>query len=132
MNTVQEALKAAIEALEYHTEQTRPIQKTIDAISLGKSALSEINKCESVGSAGEMPASNGGFSLCVFNAKDVPIGSKLYTSPISKEWLSLSEDEIVKIMDGTEFNEDNFCILEAAINYCKAIESALKQINIKG
>lgn len=46
--TVQEALKSAIEAMEYHTEQTRPIQKTIDTLAQCKAALSEIDKCEPV------------------------------------------------------------------------------------
>lgn len=36
------------EALGYHTEQTRPIQKTIDTLALCKAALAEIEKCEPV------------------------------------------------------------------------------------
>lgn len=48
MRNIEQALKKLIEALEYHTEQTRPIQKTIEAIGLGKAALSEIEKCEPV------------------------------------------------------------------------------------
>jgi hypothetical protein len=41
MTTKDNALRMAIEALEYHTEQTRPIQKTIDALALCKAALSD-------------------------------------------------------------------------------------------
>lgn len=36
---------------------------------------------EAVGEAGEMPGSNGGFSMAVFKASDVPIGAKLYLHP---------------------------------------------------
>jgi len=36
---------------------------------------------EPVGVAGEMPGSNGGFSMSVFRAIDVPVGTKLYTNP---------------------------------------------------
>ena len=49
MSKVEQALKSAIEAMEYHTEQTRPIQKTIDTLALCKTALSEIEKCEPFG-----------------------------------------------------------------------------------
>lgn len=48
---VQEALQSAIDAMEYHTEQTRPIQKTIDTLALCKAALVEIEKCEPVAEA---------------------------------------------------------------------------------
>lgn len=41
MTTKDNALRMAIEALEYHTEQTRPIQKTIDALAVCKAALSD-------------------------------------------------------------------------------------------
>ena len=34
-----------------------------------------------VGITGEMPGSNGGFSMAVFKADDVPIGTKLYAHP---------------------------------------------------
>ncbi|MDX0572130.1 hypothetical protein GOD68_18040 [Sinorhizobium medicae] len=36
---------------------------------------------ETVGEAGEMPGSNGGFTMAVFKASDVPLGTKLYTRP---------------------------------------------------
>lgn len=41
MTTKDNALRMAIEALEYHTEQTRPIQKTIDTLDVCKAALSD-------------------------------------------------------------------------------------------
>lgn len=39
MTTQQDALRKALEALEYHQEQTRPIQKTREAIAALREAL---------------------------------------------------------------------------------------------
>jgi len=36
---------------------------------------------EPIGEAGPMPGSNGGFTMAAFKATDVPVGTKLYTSP---------------------------------------------------
>ena len=40
---------------------------------------------EAVGEAGEMPGSNGGFTMAVFKASDVPLGTKLYAAPPAAE-----------------------------------------------
>ena len=137
MSNVQEALKAAIEELET-LQRVFEQDNSVSVIEQCKAAIAEIEKCEPVG---YLPKS---YELNILaNSNDYPLGMiysikkkdddlAVYTSPQPRDWVGLSEDEIVKIMDGTEFNEDNFCILEAAINYCRAIESALKQINIKG
>jgi len=42
MNTLIDAAKQALDALEYHQEQTRPIHKTIDA--LAKARGKEVNE----------------------------------------------------------------------------------------
>ncbi|WP_457659545.1 hypothetical protein [Sinorhizobium medicae] len=44
-------------------------------------ALDKPEAVETVGEAGEMPGSNGGFTMAVFKASDVPLGTKLYTRP---------------------------------------------------
>lgn len=36
---------------------------------------------EPVGVTGEMPGSNGGFSMAVFKSSDVPVGTPLYATP---------------------------------------------------
>ena len=36
---------------------------------------------EPVGTTGEFPGSNGGFSMAVFEARNVPVGTPLYTRP---------------------------------------------------
>jgi hypothetical protein len=41
-----EVLKQLVEALEYHTEQTRPISKTKEAIQAGKQAIAELESQE--------------------------------------------------------------------------------------
>lgn len=38
---LREAAQQALDALEYHTEQTRPIQRTADAIATLRAALAE-------------------------------------------------------------------------------------------
>ena len=43
-----EVLKQMVEALEYHTEQTRPISKTKEAIQAGKQAIAELESQEPV------------------------------------------------------------------------------------
>ncbi|MFN8995635.1 MAG: hypothetical protein ACK5X3_18480 [Pseudomonadota bacterium] len=41
MTTLQTAAQQALEALEYHVEQTRPIHRTSEAITTLKAALAE-------------------------------------------------------------------------------------------
>lgn len=41
MSIVEQALKSAIDAMEYHVDQTRPIHKTQEAIEACKEALAE-------------------------------------------------------------------------------------------
>ena len=41
MTTLREAAQQALEALEYHVEQTRPIWKTSEAIAALEAALAE-------------------------------------------------------------------------------------------
>jgi len=43
-----EVLKQMVEALEYHTKQTRPISKTKEAIQAGKQAIAELESQEPV------------------------------------------------------------------------------------
>lgn len=38
-------------------------------------------EAEPVGATVAMPGSGGGFTMCAFNASDVPVGTKLYTTP---------------------------------------------------
>lgn len=56
----------------------RPISRLIEALARRIAAERE---AVPVGITGEMPGSNGGFSMAVFKADDVPIGAKLYAAP---------------------------------------------------
>lgn len=75
----------------------------LDADTLGLSA-SRIRSClldkpeaaETVGEAGEMPGSNGGFTMAVFKASDVPLGTKLYTRPADTDAAQSTPEAIVR------------------------------------
>jgi hypothetical protein len=73
--TDKEALKLALEALEYHTEQTRPIWKTEQAITAIKQALAA--------PAQEPVATVQCINGITIGYLDVmqPVGTKLYTTP---------------------------------------------------
>ena len=60
-----------------------------------RSALVDVPAVESepVGEAGEMPGSNGGFTMAAFKAVDVPIGTKLYAHPPHREGEDSAEVE---------------------------------------
>ncbi len=58
----------------------------IEGYRLVRSALVDVPAVEPVGETGEMPGSNGGFTMAVFKASDVPVGTQLYASPpLSRE-----------------------------------------------
>lgn len=60
---------------------------------------------EAVGEAGEMPGSNGGFTMAVFKASDVPLGTKLYAAPPAAEAVRIAELE-AGLRDLLEMTED--------------------------
>lgn len=51
-----------------------------------------LSAAEPVGEVGEMPGSNGGFTMAAFKAADVPIGAKLYTAPPAPSVAVKAED----------------------------------------
>jgi hypothetical protein len=58
-----------------------------------RSALVDVPAVEPAGEAGEMPGSNGGFTMAVFKASDVPLGTKLYAHPPHREGEDSAEVE---------------------------------------
>lgn len=54
-------------------------------------------EAQPVGEAGEMPGSNGGFTLAAFKASDVPVGTKLYTAP--REAWKPDREAVARIAD---------------------------------
>lgn len=115
MNKVQEALKAAIEAIDGEVD----VKFMIKALALCKSALSEIEKCDPVGEVGYFD--NG--ELVGYLRSDIEIlpDTKLYTSPISKEWVDVPYEERRELYKSvSKGNIDGFADL---------LSAKLKQLN---
>ena len=53
------------------------------AVAMIRKLAARPAEAQSVGEAGSLPGSNGGFTTAVFKASDVPVGAKLYTAPPS-------------------------------------------------
>jgi hypothetical protein len=123
--TKDEALRIALDALEYHTEQTRPIQYTIAAIVKIKAALEANNK--SVDFYGYCPICNAkGLSRERHpNGSDVCTNGHIYeskyalTTPPQRTWVGLTDEEVADI-------ERNSITRRQAI---RAIEAKLKEKN---
>jgi hypothetical protein len=123
MNKVQEALKAAIEELE--------AQGIFSTADLCKSALAEIGKCEPVAEVRLSVTGRKELFLPSFNAifanfgtgvgQGFEVGTKLYTSPISKEWVGLSDQQIQNLI----INSDNY----NKFQFIKSVEHTVKQLN---
>lgn len=144
--TVQEALKAAIEAFELHAKQYPHMVKgyCIDALEDCKAALSEIEKCEPVAYRVERHDDNGEFisiSLCTTKEQAYETARygynetrviPLYTSPQPRDWVGLSDldiaDAYYKAMNQTIRQSDKLGVSKVA----KAIEAKCKQLNTKG
>ena len=116
--TKDEALRMAIEALIHHTEQTRPIEDTNKAIQACKEALAEIQEPvawmwydkpndESVYSEDNSPKPSDAIPL--------------YTTPPSREWVGLSDEEIDAIFP----LGDDVDVLDVA----RGIEAKLREKN---
>jgi hypothetical protein len=102
MTKQTEALKMAIEALIYHTEQTRPIEDTDKAIQACKEALeptvAELNDEYLRDTHVEGLSTNSKANeiiktqhwLCLDGQMVV---AQLYTAPPSREWVGLSDGE---------------------------------------
>ena len=98
--TKDEALRLALEALEYHTEQTRPIPYTIAAIvKIKKVLLQQEAKDEPVAwfwfderDGGEwIHIADNQINANKFgNAKVIP----LYATPPQRTWVGLTNDEV--------------------------------------
>lgn len=126
--TVQEALKSAIEALNYVDNRAGIVppvayEKIRSTLNQCKAALSEIEKYEPVGEVvmvqePEWIKPHEGFK---WYQTEFPLGTKFYTSPISKEWVGLSYEEVESLYDGGSWHE-----------FANAISEKLKQLNTKG
>ena len=113
MNKTTEALKLAEEALVYHTQQTRPIQKTDQALAAIREALAEPVKQEPVAVISQSAI---GLVKLHSNGACLPFGTQLYAAPVSakREWVELTDDEILKAIRGIDGGFEGFRALIAA------------------
>lgn len=139
MSNIEQELKAALAAIDLYdyTMTVEESEKFAKAERLCKSALAEIGKCEPVGWWTGKEAPEDDFMTEAlkqehikrnsFTWREFPI--PLYTSPISKEWVGLSDDEVLEISKKLSKTLPNKNI---DFDYAKAIEAKLKQLNTKG
>lgn len=125
-NNIKQALQSSIEQLEISWKiccDEDYLDGFINAANECKSALSEIEKYEPVGEVvmvqePEWIKPHEGFK---WYQTEFPLGTKFYTSPISKEWVGLSYEEVESLYDGGSWHE-----------FANAISEKLKQLNTKG
>jgi hypothetical protein len=116
--TKDEALRLALEALEYRgTDSWRKRQPAITAI---KAALEA--KDEPVATK-----NNDGVTLHL-GWDDLPVGTKLYTTPPQRTWVGLTDEEIRKWWASENGLEDcDMCKIDDFILVARAIEAKLKE-----
>jgi hypothetical protein len=134
-----DAMKQALEALEYHQEQTRPIHKTQETITALRQAIEEAEKlCKYCGGIGRvvcdgrcMPEQEPvawiqedrivpelGYDCTMTREHPKELGyAPVYTSPPRKEWVGLT------VQDYREF------LKLSGFDAFKAIEAKLKEKN---
>jgi hypothetical protein len=110
---VQEALKAALEAIDLYDYTGTQAESELyaKAESLCKSALSDIGKCEPVGEV-------QGVAVNWYHGTPADY-SLLYTSPISKEWVGISEERLLRLILAHRNVDD----------LLKVVTAELKQLN---
>ena len=96
MNKTTEALKLAEEALVYHTQQTRPIQKTDKALAAIREAKAELEKQEPVAVISESAI---GLVKLHSNGACLPFGIQLYAAPVDAKAIR-AEDYIKAYQQG--------------------------------
>jgi hypothetical protein len=124
-----EAMKQALEALEYHQEQTRPIHKTQETIAALRQAIREAaldglaqTSHEIEWDTSDMAHRSGGLSVEQAERKPVKSytgGEPQYATDAPKrEWQGLTDEEVAAYSD--MFN---------GVRLMKAIEALLKRRN---
>ena len=112
---MKETLKLALEALEYYTEQTRPIHQTSEAIIAIKEALAQ---------PAQEPVALVIDGVLVKSALPEKYTGHLYTTPPQRPWVDLTESEwfdwwrVSQVADATEAEIDfaDFLIIAYAVS----------------
>jgi hypothetical protein len=109
-----DAMRAALEALEYHQEQTRPIHKTQETITALRQAIEQAEQWDT----SDMAYRPNGLSV-EQPVKSYTGGEPQYATDAPKrEWQGLSDEEVAIYSD--MFN---------GVRLMKAVEALLKRRN---
>ena len=90
--TDREIMQQALDALEYHTMQTRPIYQTGVVIELLEAELAKPEQ-EPVG----MTCKVWTHGCALFDGIDLPNETLLYAAPTKREWVGLTDEEVAQI-----------------------------------
>lgn len=134
--TKDETLKMALEALErsvatcfdrYAHEQvmSRPEHFINQAITAIKAAL----VTKDVSSSQQEPVAWWDAKLGVFDEKHFDQLQPLYTSPPKREWVGLTEEETIAIVDKHTFDENGYSIYTDGEAVARAVELVLRGKN---
>ena len=119
MTKQTEALRMAIEAMELHGNQYPHMVKgyILDAIQACKEALAETQEpmTHVIG------LDNDGKEVVV------KLQTPLYTTPPSREWQSLSDEEILECLSKTKWNDIDYC--PDHDDFASHIEAKLREKN---
>ena len=120
-----ETMRQALEALENHMEQTRPINMTQNAIHALRQAIEQAGKQEPVAYKYTDKSNPLVFYFTELKGKDVTqnldvIETALYTAPPKREWVGLTDDEGDWIL-GWAYAHDTELV--------KTVEAKLKERN---
>ncbi len=128
----RQLIEDLLSALEYHTEQTRPIEFSRVAIEAAREHLRKPEQPaqqEPVGEVVQAFADLTAISWKHNEGRFPPIGTKLYTAPqpqSSKPWVGLTDEEVINVMP----DDDNPMSLgEAFCKFAVLLEAKLKEKN---
>ena len=117
---MKETLKLALEALEYHTEQTRPIHQTSEAITAIKEALAQPAQ-EPVATFDEVWDSIDWDKWRMEPIRKLVKMIHSKTTPPQRPWVDLTESEwfdwwrVSQVADATEIDFADFLIIAQAV-----------------
>ena len=111
----RKVMEMALEALEYHTAQTRPIHQTSEAITAIKEALAQPEQ-EPV--AWITPDGEGFRIRFSPPVNDVPLGwDALYTTPPQRAWVGLTDEEAIQMHIDCNSVSELFDAIDAKLKY---------------
>ena len=149
----QEVLKLALEALEYHTAQTRPIHQTNEAITAIKEALAQEKALQALHDENErlglykdayaepeeeklhpvhigVDVTREGTAVTAFYRKPDAVMEMFYSQfhpAPQRTWVGLTDEEVESYWDWEDFQTGAGCL--TILKMVRDIEAKLKQKN---